>query len=71
MSEIIRDWKRFHARTNHVLWQEGNRAPIATTGGGGGGLGGFSNAITAAERGNVLRRERSEDRRVYLAAKPQ
>jgi len=23
MSEIIRDWKRFHARTNHVLWQEG------------------------------------------------
>jgi putative transposase len=23
MSEVIRDWKRFHARTNHVLWQEG------------------------------------------------
>ena len=23
MSEIIRDWKRFHARTNHVIWQEG------------------------------------------------
>jgi putative transposase len=23
MSEVIRDWKRFHARTNQVLWQEG------------------------------------------------
>ena len=23
MSEVIGDWKRFHARTNHVLWQEG------------------------------------------------
>lgn len=23
MSEVIRDWKRFHARTNDVLWQEG------------------------------------------------
>jgi len=23
MSEAIRDWKRFNARTNHVLWQEG------------------------------------------------
>jgi putative transposase len=23
MSEVIRDWKRFHARTNHVIWQEG------------------------------------------------
>ncbi len=23
MSEIIRDWKRFHKRTNHVIWQEG------------------------------------------------
>jgi putative transposase len=23
MSDVIRDWKRFHARTNHVLWQEG------------------------------------------------
>jgi Transposase IS200 like len=23
MSEVIRDWKRFHARTNHVVWQEG------------------------------------------------
>jgi REP element-mobilizing transposase RayT len=23
MSGVIRDWKRFHARTNHVMWQEG------------------------------------------------
>jgi putative transposase len=23
MSEAIRDWKRFHARTNQILWQEG------------------------------------------------
>ena len=23
MSEVIRDWKRFHARTNHVIWQQG------------------------------------------------
>jgi len=23
MSELIRGWKRFHARTNHVTWQEG------------------------------------------------
>jgi putative transposase len=23
MSEIIRDWKRFHRRANHVIWQEG------------------------------------------------
>ena len=23
MSEVIRDWKRFHKRTNHVMWQEG------------------------------------------------
>jgi REP-associated tyrosine transposase len=23
MSEVIRDWKRFHKRTNHVTWQEG------------------------------------------------
>ena len=23
MSEVIRDWKRFHARTDHVFWQEG------------------------------------------------
>jgi putative transposase len=23
MSDIIRDWKRFHARTNHRFWQEG------------------------------------------------
>jgi REP element-mobilizing transposase RayT len=23
MSEVIKNWKRFHARTNHVLWQEG------------------------------------------------
>jgi putative transposase len=23
MSKIIRAWKRFHARTNHVVWQEG------------------------------------------------
>jgi putative transposase len=23
MSEVIRDWKRFHARMNHVIWQEG------------------------------------------------
>jgi REP element-mobilizing transposase RayT len=23
MSQIIRDWKRFHARTNHIWWQEG------------------------------------------------
>ena len=23
MSEVIRDWKRFHARTNQVIWQEG------------------------------------------------
>src|SRR4029077_17140650 len=23
MSDVIGDWKRFHARTNHVLWQEG------------------------------------------------
>jgi len=23
MSELIRDWKRFHPRTNHVIWQEG------------------------------------------------
>jgi hypothetical protein len=23
MSEVIRDWKRFHGRTNHVIWQQG------------------------------------------------
>jgi REP element-mobilizing transposase RayT len=23
MSEVIRDWKRFHARANHIFWQEG------------------------------------------------
>ena len=23
MSEVIRDWKRFHARTNQLIWQEG------------------------------------------------
>src|SRR5205823_12693354 len=23
MSEVIRDWKRFHRRVNHVIWQEG------------------------------------------------
>lgn len=23
MSEIIRNWKRFHARTNEIAWQEG------------------------------------------------
>ena len=23
ISEVIGDWKRFHARTNHVVWQEG------------------------------------------------
>jgi len=23
MSELIRDWKRFHTRTNQVVWQEG------------------------------------------------
>ena len=23
MSEVIRGWKRFHARMNHVIWQEG------------------------------------------------
>jgi putative transposase len=23
MSDIIREWKRFHRRTNHVMWQEG------------------------------------------------
>ena len=23
MSEVIRDWKRFHARTSHVIWQQG------------------------------------------------
>ena len=23
MSEVIRDWKRFHARINHIIWQEG------------------------------------------------
>jgi len=23
MTDVIRDWKRFHARTNRVLWQEG------------------------------------------------
>jgi len=23
MSELIRAWKRFHARVNHVIWQEG------------------------------------------------
>jgi REP element-mobilizing transposase RayT len=22
MSEVIRDWKRFHARTNQVIWQK-------------------------------------------------
>jgi putative transposase len=22
MSELIRHWKRFHTRTNHVIWQE-------------------------------------------------
>jgi REP element-mobilizing transposase RayT len=21
MSEVIRDWKRFHTRVNHVVWQ--------------------------------------------------
>ena len=23
MSEVIRDWKRFHTRGNHIIWQEG------------------------------------------------
>ena len=23
MSEVIRDWKRFHTRVNHVIWQDG------------------------------------------------
>jgi REP element-mobilizing transposase RayT len=23
MSEVIRGWKRFQARTNHIIWQEG------------------------------------------------
>ena len=23
MSNVIKDWKRFHARINHVFWQEG------------------------------------------------
>jgi len=23
MSEVIKDWKRFHTRANHVMWQEG------------------------------------------------
>jgi putative transposase len=23
MSEVIRGWKRFHARTSHVIWQDG------------------------------------------------
>ena len=23
MSELIRGWKRFHTRTNYVVWQEG------------------------------------------------
>jgi REP element-mobilizing transposase RayT len=23
MSEVIRGWKRFHTRANHVMWQEG------------------------------------------------
>ena len=23
MSDVIRQWKRFHTRTNHVMWQEG------------------------------------------------
>ena len=23
MSEVIRDWKRFHRRTNRIIWQEG------------------------------------------------
>jgi putative transposase len=23
MSEVVRDWKRFHTRINHVVWQEG------------------------------------------------
>jgi REP element-mobilizing transposase RayT len=23
MSEVIRDWKRFHTRTNQIVWQEG------------------------------------------------
>jgi REP element-mobilizing transposase RayT len=23
MSEVIKDWKRFHKRVNHVMWQEG------------------------------------------------
>ena len=23
MSEVMRDWKRYHARGNYVIWQEG------------------------------------------------
>ena len=23
MSEVIKGWKRFHARANHIMWQEG------------------------------------------------
>ena len=23
MSEVIRAWKRFHTRVNHVIWQDG------------------------------------------------
>jgi hypothetical protein len=23
MSEVVRDWKRFHTRINHAVWQEG------------------------------------------------
>ena len=23
MSDLVREWKRYHTRTNHVIWQEG------------------------------------------------
>jgi REP element-mobilizing transposase RayT len=38
MSEVIRDWKRFHTRTDHVMWQEGY----------------FDHRLRAEERGTQL-----------------
>jgi putative transposase len=39
MSELIRDWKRFDARTNHVIWQDGY----------------FDHRLRADERGTQLK----------------
>ena len=52
MSEVIRGWKRFHARTNHVIWQEGY----------------FDHRLRADERGTQLSAKRNYIRQNPAAA---